>query len=71
MNGPQEVDGSLVVTSGDGTVLLEPSEEVLDQMSSLVQMPVVVAPILARAARGITTVLLAMSNGTIRRACAS
>jgi len=51
MNGAEEVASGLVIAGGDAAVLLEPGEEVLDEMSSLVQMPVVVAWDLARAAR--------------------
>ena len=51
MNSAEEIASGLVVASGDAAVLLKPCEEVFDQMASFVQMPVVVALILARAAR--------------------
>ena len=51
MDGTEEVASRLVVASGDGAVLLEPGEEVLDEVASLVEMAVVVARLLARAAR--------------------
>jgi len=42
MDGAKKVDGGLVVTCGDGPILLQPSKEVLDQMAGLVQMSVIV-----------------------------
>lgn len=43
MHGAQEVAGCLVVARGDGSILFEPGEEVLDQMPSLIEMAVVVS----------------------------
>ena len=43
MDGGEEVAGGFVVTRGDGTKLFEPAEEVLDEMASLVEVPVIVA----------------------------
>lgn len=51
MNSAQEVACGFVVARGDGAVLLEPGEEVLDQMASLVQMAVVGTLLLACADR--------------------
>ena len=42
IDGAEEVAGGLVVAGGDGPVLLEFGEEVLDQVPILVQHPVVV-----------------------------
>ena len=51
MNGTEKVSSGLVVASCDAPVLLELCEEVLNQMTSLVQMSVVFALIFARGAR--------------------
>ena len=37
MERGQEVPGGLIVTRGDGAELLDPTEEVLDQMTSFIQ----------------------------------
>jgi len=37
----QEVDGALVVASGDGTELFDPAEEIFDQVSGFVEVLVV------------------------------
>lgn len=42
MDGPKEVDGCLVITCGDGTVLLQSGKVVFNQMAGLVQMSVIV-----------------------------
>jgi len=42
MDGAKEVDGGFVVACSNGTVLLQPGKEVLDQMAGLIQMPVIV-----------------------------
>ena len=47
MDGGEEIALGLVVTSGDGTKLLEPGEEILDQMARLEQVAIVVAGDLA------------------------
>ena len=52
MNGAQEVASRFVVARGDGSVLLEAGEEVLDQMARLVQRPVMIARLFAPGARG-------------------
>ena len=41
MNAPKECSGCLVIACGDGPVLLQTCEEVLDQVARLVQMPVI------------------------------
>src|SRR3954465_13889734 len=43
MDGGEEIALGFVVTSGDGPKLLEPGEEVLDQMACLEQVPIIVA----------------------------
>ena len=43
MDCGEEVAGGLVISRGDGAVLLEPGKEVLDQMARLEQLPVIVA----------------------------
>ena len=43
MDGAQEVTRSLVATRSNGSVLLEPGEEVLDQVAGLVQVAVIAA----------------------------
>ena len=40
MDGIEEVASSLVVAGGDGTVLLELGEEILDQLAYLVEVMV-------------------------------
>ena len=40
MNGAEEITSSFVVTSGDGTELLEPGEKIFDQMARPIQVPV-------------------------------
>ena len=51
MNRAEEVAGGLVVASRNGAVLLEFGEEVLDEVAGLVQVLVMAALLLARAAR--------------------
>ena len=51
MNGAEEIAGGFVIASGNAAVLLEPSEEVFDQMAGFVQMPVETALVLTRCAR--------------------
>lgn len=51
MNGTEEVASGLVVARGNSPELLEPGEEVLDQVASLVQVPVIFARLPARAQR--------------------
>jgi hypothetical protein len=51
MNATEEISGCLVVASGNGSVLFEASEEVFDEMSSLVQVSIVIARLLARGSR--------------------
>ncbi len=51
MNGAEKVSSGFVVVGRDAPVLLEPCEEVLNQMTSLVQMSVAVALVFARGAR--------------------
>ena len=43
MDGGKEVALGLIVTGGDGSELLEPGEEVLDQMASLEEVSIVIA----------------------------
>lgn len=50
MDGGQEVTGGFVITCGDGTILLEPGKEVLDQVAGFVEFLVVGARVLAVAA---------------------
>ncbi len=47
MDGAEEVHGPLVVAGGNGPVLFELGEEVLDEMTRLVQVAVVRARVLA------------------------
>ena len=42
MNGTEEVSRRFVVARGDGSILFEASEEVLDQVPRLVQVTVIV-----------------------------
>ena len=51
MNRAGEIASGFVISRGNAAVLLESGEEVFDQMASFVQMFVVVALILTRAAR--------------------
>ena len=51
MNGAEKVSSGFVVAGRGAPVLLEPCEEVLNQMTSLVQMSVAVALVFARGAR--------------------
>ena len=51
MNSAEEIASGLVVARGNAAVLPEPAEKVLDQMAGFVQMRVVWARLLARAAR--------------------
>ena len=41
MDASEEVDGTLVVAGGDGAELLEPAEEVLDEVALLVELAIV------------------------------
>jgi hypothetical protein len=43
MDGGEEVGPGLIVTGGDGSELLEPGEEVLDQMAKLEEVSIVIA----------------------------
>lgn len=43
MDGPKEVAGGLVVSRGNGPILLQACEKVLDQMPSLVEIAVIFA----------------------------
>lgn len=52
MDSAQEGRSGLVVANSNGTVLLQTSEEVLDQVARLVQMPVIFTLLLARADAG-------------------
>jgi len=52
MDCPEEVGGGLVIACGDGAILFELGEKVLDQMACLINMTVVVTWLLPRAARG-------------------
>ena len=47
MDGGEEIALGLIIAGGDGTELLEPGEEVFDQVSRLVEVSVVVARRLA------------------------
>src|SRR5215470_14829854 len=47
MDGREKVAGSLVVACGNGSELLEPGKEILDQVASLEQLLVVVSMDLA------------------------
>ncbi len=48
MDGPQKVASGLVVARGNGPVLLQACEEVLDQMPSLVEVAVIFARLFVR-----------------------
>ena len=48
---PRKLRAALVVTRGNGAALLESGEEVLDQVTGLVQVAVMAALVLARADR--------------------
>lgn len=52
MDGTQKGGGGLVVTGGNGAVLLQACEEVLDQMPSLVEVTVMFARLFVRHPRG-------------------
>ena len=41
VNRGEEVAGGLVIAGGDGTELLEPGEEILDQMARFVEVAIV------------------------------
>ena len=43
INGSEEVTGRFVVACGNGAILLEFTEEILDQMACLIQLLVVIA----------------------------
>ena len=43
MDGGEEISGGFIVARGDGTILLELAEEILDEMARLVGVLVVVA----------------------------
>ena len=47
IDGGEEVTGGFIVVGGNSAVLLEPTEEVFDEMASLVKLLVIVALILA------------------------
>ena len=47
VDGCQKVGGALVVAGGDGAVLFELGEEVLDQVARLVEVPVIRPEVLA------------------------
>ena len=51
MNGAEKVSSGFVLAGRDAPVLLEPCEEDLKQMASLVQMSVAVVLVFARGAR--------------------
>ena len=57
VNGGQEISGGFVIRGGDGAVLFEAGEEVFDQMALLVEGVVLVARVLAIAARRDTNAL--------------
>ena len=71
MDSGEEVSGRLVVAGGDGAVLLELAEEVLDEVAGLVGVFVEIALNLAVALGGITTDFPRASNGSITRSSAS
>ena len=48
MDGTQEVARGFVIARSNGSVLLEPGEEVLDQAAGLVQVAVIAALVPAR-----------------------
>ena len=48
MDGPQEVASGLVVARGNGPVMLQACEEVLDQMTRLVEVAVIFARLFVR-----------------------
>jgi len=50
MDGGQEVAGGFVIACGDGPILLEPGEEVLDQVAGFVDFLVIGTRVLAVAA---------------------
>ena len=52
MDSAEETDSGLVVSSGNGAILLESGEEILDEVANLVQVPVVIALLLARTLAG-------------------
>ncbi len=52
MDGAEESGGSLIVASGNGPVLLELGEEVLDEVASFVQVRIVFALHLASSNAG-------------------
>ena len=71
MNAREEVSRGLVVAGGNGTELLEPGEEIFNQMARLVEFTVIVARELAALFRGITAIFPAAANGWITRFSAS
>ena len=52
MDCAEKVASGLVVAGGDGAILLEPGKEILNQVTRPIQMPVMVAPLLAVALGG-------------------
>ena len=52
MDGTQQVTRGLVATHSNGSLLLEPDEEVLDQVAGLVQVAVIAALVPARGFQG-------------------
>ena len=71
MDGAQEVARCFVVARCNGTVLLEPGKEVLDQVPRFVQVSVMAALVLSRFETGNHHALPAFCSGSITRSCAS
>ena len=71
MDGGEEVARGLVVAGGDGTELLEFGEEVLDEVTRLVDVLVVVARQSPVCLGGITAIFPAAASGAMTRSSAS
>ena len=71
MDCAEEVAGGFIVACGDGAVLLEPGEEVFDQVARLVEFFIVSRLILRLLFGGMTGVFPAAARGAITRSSAS
>ena len=71
MDCAEKVASGFVVAGGDSAILLEPVEEILDQMTSLIQMPVIFTRLLAVALGGNDDAFAGVFQGAINRSWAS
>lgn len=71
MDSGEEISGGFVVAGGDGAVLLELTEEILDEVAALVGVFVGIALNLSVLLGGITNDFPRASSGSITRSAAS